>query len=174
MSILLVGLSESLARVLSRRLIAQGDEVRVLVAGGLTQPELPGVHVASGQYLDDADLIERACQNVRTVVLGEDLPSPRSDHLGPLIQGARAADVSRIVYYDPAPDLSIVEPLRTSDLEYVILAGGRSGLLRRASVHDDEDVAEAIDAADDTSGDLHLELDLTQPSGWEALKLSPR
>lgn len=171
MSILLVRVPEELGQVLSRRLIDQGDEVRALVTDDGPAPDLPGVHLATGRYLDDADLIERAAQNVRTIVVGEELPRPRAEYVAALVQGARAAGVSRIVYCDTEPDEDVVAPLRAAEIEYVVLRGGRTGLLRRGTAVGADDLAEAIDAADDTAGPLRLELDLTQPEAWGELKL---
>lgn len=172
MSVLLIGIDGELATVLARRLVDQDDEVRILVVDGddpASVPDAP-VHVASGRYLDDADLIERACQNVRTIVLGEreDIPSA----IGEVIKGARAAEVSRIVYCAASPDRRIREELRSSPIEYVVLeTGGWSPLRRRAPSI--EAVAEAIDAADDLAEEVRLELDLTADEGWLPLRLRP-
>lgn len=172
MSILFIGIDGDLATVLARRLVDQDDEVRILVVDGddpASVPDAP-VHVASGRYLDDSDLIERACQNVRTIVLGErgDIPSAMRE----VMKGARAAEVSRIVYCAGAPDRQIREELRSGPIEYVILETGRRSPLRRRALPI-EAVAEAIDAADDLADEVRLELDLTADEGWLPLRLRP-
>jgi hypothetical protein len=175
-SILLIRLPDDLAEATARRLLNQGDEVRVLV----TRDETPAaygdldVHIATGEYLDDADLIERAAQNVRTIVVGGELPEPRSGHAKALTEGARLARVGRIVYCDSEPDAELVEQLRASGLEFVVLAMGKKGFVRRTAAVAATDAAEAIDAADDIADEMHVELDLTQPQAWRALLLPPR
>lgn len=167
MSILLIGLDEELATVLSRRLIAEDDEVRVLIVeegGPQAVPDAP-VHVASGRYLDDADLIERASQNVRTIVLGShpSIPEAAED----IVKGARAAGVGRIVYCDTEADTDTVRTLKSGSIEYAILVTGKRA--RRGLSH--EAIAEAIDAADDLADKVELELDLTRPDHWTPLRL---
>lgn len=175
MSVLLYGVPDEPLAALSLRLIAQDDEVRVLVASGTDDGHLRelGLHVASGTYLDDADLIERASQNVRTLVVGPDLPRPREAHIEAVIRGARAAGVGRLVYFDADPDPDVTEPIKRSGIGYVILAIGRKGLLRRGGVAA-SDVAEAVDAADDLAGNVELNLDLGSAAGWKLLLLDPR
>lgn len=175
MSVLLYGVPDEPLAALSSRLIAQDDEVRVLVASGTEDAHLRelGLHVASGAYLDDADLIERASQNVRTLVIGPDLPRPREAHMEAAIRGAKAAGVDRLVYFDAVPDPDVTEPIKRSGIDYVILATGRKGLLRKGGVGA-SDVAEAVDAADDLAGDVELNLDLGAAEGWKALLLDPR
>ncbi|MFP5299297.1 MAG: hypothetical protein ACLGHL_09960 [Actinomycetota bacterium] len=169
MSILLIGVDDDLATVLSRRLIDQDDEVRVLVTedGGPSAVPDAAVHVASGRYLDDADLIERASQNVRTIVLGSHPSIPKA--AADIVSGARSAGVSRIVYCADAPDPGTAETVKASAIEYAILATGKR---RRRGLSVDA-VAEAIDAADDLADKVALDLDLTRPEQWSALRLSP-
>ena len=175
MSVLLYGVPDEPLDALAERLIAQDDEVRVLVASGTDDVSMRerGIHVATGTYLDDHDLIERACQNVRTMVIGPELPKPRDPHVDAVIRGAKAAGVGRLVYFDGAPDPAVAGPIKDSGIGYVILATGRKGLLRRGGVAA-ADVAEAVDAADDLAGDVHLDLDLGAPEAWDALRLDPR
>jgi len=165
MSILLIGDPGGLGEVLVRRLIAQGDEVRA-IATDADVGDLAGhgVHIARGPDLD-ADLVERAAQNVRTIVSfdGEILP--------PVIEGARAARVERIVLCAPSVAEGVRQQLRASELEYVVLEPPRKGLFRRGV--SDEALAEAIDAADDMSGRLRLELDLNEADAWAMLDLQP-
>lgn len=163
MSILLIGDPGSLGEALVRRLISQGDEVRA-IATDADGDELAGhgVHIARGSDLD-ADLVERAAQNVRTIVVFDD------STLEPVIEGARAARVERVVLCSDGISDEAREWLRASSLEYVVLKRPRKGLLRRGV--SDEALAEAIDAADDMSGKLRLELDLNEAEAWAMLKL---
>ena len=163
MSILLIGDPGSLGEVLVRRLISQGDEVRAIATEG-SEGELAGhgVHIARGPDLD-ADLVERAAQNVRTIVTFD------TSVLEPVIAGAQAARVERIVLCATSVPEADRASLRASGTEYVILQLPRKGLLRKG-VPDDA-VAEAIDAADDMSGKLRLELDLNEDVSWTMLNL---
>ncbi len=163
MSILLIGDPGSLGEVLVRRLISQGDEVRA-IATDATAEDLAGhgVHIARGEELD-ADLVERAAQNTRTIV------SFDVSTLEPIVEGARAARVERLVVCSRSVDEDAREQLRASGLEYVVLVPPRKGLFRRGV--SDEALAEAIDAADDMSGKLRLELDLNESEAWATLDL---
>lgn len=165
MSVLLIGDPGSLGEALVRRLIAQGDEVRAIAtdtdAEGLAGH---GVHIARGRDLD-ADLVERAAQNVRTIVVFD------AGILGPVIEGAQAAQVERIVLCAAALGDEARGQLRGSGIEYVVLEPPRKGLFRRGA--SDEALAEAIDAADDLAGRLRLELDLNETEAWAMLKLEP-
>ncbi|MBW3595153.1 MAG: hypothetical protein KY391_06200 [Actinobacteria bacterium] len=165
MSILLIGDPGSLGEVLVRRLVSQGDEVRAIATDpGANDLAAHGVHIARGRDLD-ADLVERAAQNVRTIVTFD------ASVLEPVIDGATAANVDRIVVCAAVVAEGEREQLRTSKLEYVVLVPPRKGLLRRGIP--DDALAEAIDAADDTSGRLRLELDLNESAAWAALGLDP-
>ena len=132
--------------------------------GDVGDLDVPGVHIARGTDLD-ADLVERAAQNVRTIVIFD----PAS--LEPVIEGARAAQVERIVLCATPVTPDARELLRTSQLEYVVLEPPRKGLFRKGV--SDEVLAEAIDAADDMSGKLRLELDLNETEAWAMLQLEP-
>jgi len=163
--ILLIGDPGALGEVLVRRLISQGDEVRAIATDSYTDDLAQhGVHIARGPDLD-ADLVERAAQNVRTIV------SFDGSTLEPVIEGARAARVERVVLCAASIPEEPRELLRESGLEYVVLVPPRKGLFRRGV--SDEALAEAIDAADDMSGKLRLELDLNEADAWGMLDLQP-
>jgi Trk K+ transport system NAD-binding subunit len=171
MSILLIRAGGPIGETVARRLRAEGDEVRVVEPA--EEPaeawrEL-GVKVAPGRD-DDADLIERAAQGVRTVVVFDGESGPAGDVIEEVVAGIAAAGVERVIVCARRPDQMVVDAVRTSGLDYVVLTVGR-GLLSRKRVSD-EDVAEAIDAADDLAGSPRLELDLTTRESWAALGLS--
>ena len=155
MSVLLAGLDHSVGAAVTRRLLGEGDQVRVILAPGEDATGYAGAHVATGDVGDD-DLVERAAQGARTIVLGE---GPR----GPALQGATRAGVERAVLLggrgDEVPD----------SMSWIVLLVPRS-LLRRPVLSPDA-VALAIDAADDLAGDPRLVADLATDEGWEALRL---
>ncbi len=167
MSILLIGDPGSLGEVLVRRLIRQGDDVRAIATdAGAGDLAGHGVHIARGPDLD-ADLVERAAQNVRTIVTFD--PSLESMEL--VLEGARGAGVERVVVYGAAVPASVRERLRRADVDYVVLRAPRRGRFRKRM--SEAALAEAIDAADDTAGTLRVELDLNEISAWRTLKLDP-
>ena len=167
MSVLFAGLDHSLALITARRLIEQGDEVRVL----LTEERFAdayravGVFVALGSELGDPDLVERACQNVRTLVLGP-ISKEVLEHM---LMGTAPAGVGRLVYVTerPGSELGVIERASHS---YVVLRCPRPGLLGRNRL-DPATLAEAIDAADDLDGEPRLDLDLGTDAAWAELKL---
>lgn len=171
MSILLIRAGGRIGETLARRLRAQGDEVRVVEAA--EEPAEAwrrlGVKVAPGSD-DDADLIERAAQGVRTAVVFDGKSGAAGDVIEDVVAGIAAAGVERVILCGRRPDPSTVDAVRTSGLDYVVLtvAGGRFSR-KRVSV---EAVAEAIDAADDLAGSPRLELDLTRKESWAALGLN--
>lgn len=153
MSVLLAGLDPELVAAVTRRLVAQGDQVRV-VARSAARP--PGAHVAIGDPGDD-DLVERAAQGARTIVAGVE------GRAGALAGAARAG-VDRAVLLGGDPDGV------PGSMSWVLLVTKRR--LRRSPAP--EDVAEAVDAADDLAGEPRLVADLTTDEGWRALRLEPR
>lgn len=172
MSVLLIGLADDLVDVLAARLIRQMDEVRALVTDqmGGAGTGTHAVHIASGPYLDDPDLVERAAQNVRTIVLGDHWEPRTVEALQAIADGARAAGVGRLVLVGTR----IVDWAShvIEGFEYVLLRAPRKGVLRRSGLSLDE-VAEAIDAADDLAGQVKLDLDLNDDEAWRDLRLAP-
>jgi hypothetical protein len=173
MAILLIGVDLELGTELIGRLLAQDDEVRVLEESSAAAAHWRklGAHVASGPQWD-ADLIERAAQNVRTIVVGpahRRTPSTLMDAV--IAGGGYAAPGMRLVVFGTDVDESVVESLRSSVLDYVVLEAPAAGLLGRRSKVTPRELAEAIDAADDLSGSPRLELDLSDPSARGALRL---
>jgi hypothetical protein len=169
-SVLLVGLDAELARTLTRRLISQHDEVRVIATTGDDAEALGnlGAHVARGQTLD-ADLVERAAQNVRSIVIGSIEPEIVSE----ILEGARFARVERVIVCSHHPLGSSADLLREASIQYVVLNYRKPGRFRRRSTQTNDYVALAIDTADDLAGEPRLELDLSSPSAAEALGLDP-
>ncbi|HEX2295221.1 MAG TPA: hypothetical protein VHN37_07930 [Actinomycetota bacterium] len=153
MSVLLVGLDAELVTAVTRRLTAQGDQVRIVARSG--EP-VPGAHVAVGDPGDD-DLVERAAQGARTIVAGE-------EGRAAALAGAARAGVDRAVLVggDAAG--------APASMSWVLLVTKRR--LRRGVAP--ADVAEAVDAADDMAGEPRLVVDLTTEDGWRALRLDPR
>jgi len=174
MSILLVGLGDDLLPSLIRRLTEQGDEVRVLEAGeeGGGRWSSMGAHVASGPRWD-ADLVERAAQNVRTIVVGDSHDRDPVELMDAVIEGGGFAsrEMRLVVLGEPQP--RALDALRASKLAFVVLKPKRRGLLGRGSALPPEALAEAVDAADDLAGDPRLELDLGEPDAWRELRLTP-
>ncbi|HWC14353.1 MAG TPA: NAD(P)H-binding protein [Actinomycetota bacterium] len=160
MSLLLVDPPVAAGEATVRHLLGEGDEVRVLVRnkdhGGTWKAA--GAHVAAGDPSDE-DLVERACQNVRTIVVFG-TPGPA------LLTGARAAGVGRVISVTASP-IETVE-----DLEHVALVVGRRWWPRSGRSH--EDVAVAISAADDIVTVPHGPVHLGEARGWRSLKLEPR
>ena len=169
MSVLLVGLPDDVADATIRRLVSQSDEVRVLTPDAWRGDPFraAGAYVALGDPADD-DLVERAAQNVRTLVLGDEGITPEA--LDALVTGASRAGVGRWIYCSDVPAQRIVDRLREAGKDYVVLATGRRGLLKRSSVTPVR-IGEAIDAADDLAGDVRLELDLNDPVAWKELRM---
>jgi len=170
-SVLLIRAGGPIGETLARRLRAEGDEVRVVVP-----PDEPaeawrelGVKVAPGH--DDADLIERAAQGVRTAVVIDGESGSALEVIEEVVVGISAARVERLILCARKPDQMLIDAVRASGLDYVVLTVGGGGLLsrRRISV---EGVAEAIDAADDLAGSPRLELDLTKKESWATLGLN--
>jgi TrkA-N domain len=167
MSILLVAARGPVGVALVERLVAEGDDVRVVegdAAAAARWREL-GAHVAAGRPYD-ADLVERAAQGVRTLVIAGEIDDP-----GAAIAGAVAAGVGRIVWLTSGRGRN-PSAFSGAGLDYVVLTvpaprwPRRSGLAPAA-------IAEAVDAADDLAGNPRLELDLGAADAWARLGLSP-
>lgn len=160
MSLLLVDPPARVGVAVVDHLVAEGDEVRVLIqdkASGAAWRSR-GAFVATGDA-DDEDLVERACQNVRTVVV-----------FGPptaaLVAGSRAAGAGRVI------TITGTAIPRVDALEHVrLVTRGRTWWSR--SRCSDEDVAIAVSAADDLVAVPVEPVFLTEPAGRRALKLEP-
>lgn len=185
MSILLIGAGSALGETLVRRLVGEGDEVRVLILDtedveeGGRLADL-GAYIATGPELD-ADLVERAATNCRTIVVIERSGDDTVEIVRTAITGGRSAlgtpdEGMRLILCGAPPDEDAVQALRESGIGYVTLRTGRklAGFLPIASARlTDDQVAIAVDAADDIAGEVKLELDLTEEADWKKLKLEP-
>ena len=166
MTIVVLGASGELGAAVVNRLLEAGDDVGVIEPSP-ERAELwrrAGAHVAPGSS-SDADLIERAAQDARTlVVLGAD-----RDVLNAAVEGARFAGVERIVVTWRRSNPESIALLRASGLDYVVLETA----LRLLGATSPEDVGRAVDAADDLPGRPRLELSLRSTKAWHELRLEP-
>lgn len=166
MSILLIDPDRTLGTSIASHLIGEGDEVRVLVTDPTGWKER-GVYVAVGDPMDP-DLVERACTNVRTIVFtftSRDVPVSL---LAAVIPAARRAGTDRVIVCAPAPDRTTIGWLESSGTSFVALSTGRRGFLPKKTV-EPSDIAEAVSAADDLTGEPRLLVDLTSEEEWSKL-----
>lgn len=158
MPVLLVAPPAGLGDAVVRRLIDHGDDVRVV------EPERAeagrwralGAHVAAGP--PDADLIERAAHQARTIVLFDPALVPVA------AAAAGSAGVDRLVVVTRTLKGATRAALEGAGLDFVALVAG--GPLRPVAAGE---VAAAIDAADDIAGAPRLVVDLRARAGWAQL-----
>lgn len=169
MAVLVITGGSELDEQVVTRLVSQGDEVRVLEPTSQRREHWvrSGAFLASGEA-DDPDLVERAAQNVRTIVVLTERVSSRV--IATVLEAGPKAGVDRLVCCAPTIPESVKTAVRSSSIDHVLLESGRPGLLRRRSPTM-EFLAEAVDAADDLAGEPRLELDLSQPDQAEHLGL---
>ena len=169
MSVLLVDPDEVWGPAIARLLLEEGDEVRVLTPHPSRWGDR-GVYVAPGDPLDP-DLVERACTNVRTVVLtflGRKAPMSLVDGV---LAGAIHAGTDRIVACAPSADADLIRALSAGGMSYVLVVTGRRGFLPKVTA-DAHAVAQAVSAADDLAGAPRLVVDLTTEAGRTELRLA--
>jgi CheY-like chemotaxis protein len=173
LSVLLIEPDDTNGPAVVRLLVSEGDDVGVIVGDGATGDRWKaiGAYVAAGAA-DDPDLIERASQHARSIVLFD----ATLDVLNAAIEGTRLAQRSpaRIIYCATGGVQGVDQALKASGLEYVLLAVpiARVGFRRRTKqAVDPTVVAEAVSAADDISGEVRLEVDPVTSAGREALAL---
>jgi hypothetical protein len=153
------------------RLRSQGDEVRVVEADSSRAIHWRGLGalVAEGAP-DNADLIERAAHDCRTLVIF-DVKDASPAVLEAAIEGVRNTSVDRAILLVGGPADRSLEAVRSSGLDHIFLhARSRRGILRRRGP-DASLLAEAIDAADDLAGSPRLDLDLSDPHTARVLGL---
>lgn len=177
MSVLLLGLESNFGSAVIQRLLDEDDIVGVIEedrARGEEWKKL-GAHVALGSPAD-FDLIERAAQHARSIVIVESGLSDAGAVVEATLMGARLVpgEQARIIFVTAAPDPEIGETLTGSEFDFLILKiGTGKSLIRRSRPMPPEQVAEAINAADDFAGSPRLEVDLGSNDGWSALGLEP-
>lgn len=175
MSVLLLGLDEQRGPAFIRRLLDEGDVVGVVEEdpARAAQWKRAGAHVASGSPAD-ADLIERAAQHARSIVVSLSERGASEAVVAAVLEAGRLAPEAPRIIVAGSPSSEIEEMLRGSAFDYVILRLPARRVLRRVPVLPPEDLAEAINAADDLAGSPRLDLDLTSEPGWERLGLAAR
>lgn len=169
MAILVITGGSDLDRVVVSRLVAQGDEVRVLEP----TPERRDEWVAGGAFVAvgdaaDPDLVERAAQNVRTILVLAGRVGP--EVLATVLDAGPRAGVDRLIWCGPTIPDPVTSAVRAGPLDHVLIATGAGGLLRRRAAPSAL-IAEAVDAADDLAGEPRLEIDLADPSQLRLLGL---
>ena len=171
MSILLIDPPEELGAAVVRRLVDDGDEVRVLIRerGGTQYWKELGAHVAVGDPADD-DLVERAALNVRTIVL-LNWDGISATNAEATIAAAHRSGVDRVIATAKRRDPEATEILDRIDVDYIILI-----VLRRllASAVDPEEVGRAVSASDDLAGNPRLVIDVSDRSDRQLLRLVER
>jgi hypothetical protein len=167
MAILVIAGGTELDESVVERLLSQGDEVRVLEPSGARRERWQqlGAFLAVGEG-DDPDLVERAAQDVRTVVVLSDRVTP--EIVATVLEAGPKAGVDRLICCAPQIASAVRGVVRASRLDHILLQTGRPGLLRRKTVPGPR-IAEAVDAADDLAGDPRLEIDLTDPEQGKLL-----
>lgn len=179
MSVLLVGVRGELGRVVAARLIAEGDQVRVVEDRPAAAEEWVrlGAHVARGSGADP-DLIERAAHGVRTIVVGEDESVAAAVIVDAVLGGVRIAgrsDIRLVVLTTASPAEEPTGTVVASGLDHVIVRIPTSRRLFRTErkVFRAEALAQVIDAADDVAGHPRDDIDLSDADAWRRLGLEP-
>ena len=163
MSLLLIGLNEEYGPALVKRLVAEGDVVGVIEHDSRRAETWRGLgaHVAIGTPMD-FDLIERAAQHARSIVVLADLWDDPVPLVDPILTGARLApgERARMIFVVERSG-GVGETLAESEFDFVILETGSArawiGRRRKPAA---EDVADAVNAADDLAGSPRLVVDL--------------
>jgi hypothetical protein len=171
-SVLVIDPDETNGLSVVELLVSEGDEVGVIVADPSDAGawKKTGAQVAIGSSADP-DLIERAAQHARSIILFD----ARPDTVETVIEGARLVGPvpARVVYCSTGIH-DVRAELESSGLEFVLLTipVERVGLRRRRrqAVNPDS-VASAVNAADDLAGELRLRIDLADDDAWRRLGL---
>jgi nucleoside-diphosphate-sugar epimerase len=171
--LLLVGLEGDTGEALVTRLLGHGDDVRVVESDPrrATRWRALGAHVAPGDPTDP-DLVERAAEGVRSIVVIERGDAELRAVVEAVAIAARSSG-ARVIVGASVVDAATRAVVIDAGIEHVLLSTSgarRSPWARRAGVRS---AIAAIDAADDLAGEVRLDLDLTQPEAWSALRLPP-
>lgn len=171
MALLLIRASGSIGEALAKRLVAQGDQVRVIEQSPevLGAWEQEGIHVVRGDP-GDRTLVAQAAHGVRTVVIMDDEAGDVSDVIDSVVAGTVQAGVGRIVLFGWDPPAPVVDAVTNSGRDHVVINAGRKKLFGKKP--SPEALAEAIDAADDLDGNPRLIVDLRDPTAWNSLRLA--
>jgi NADPH:quinone reductase-like Zn-dependent oxidoreductase len=174
MSVLLVGAAGATGDAVVSRLLDAGDEVRVVATPSedVERWRSRGAHIALG-HPDDDDLIERAAQNTRSIVVFFESAGAPQEMLKAAVMGATRAGVERLIVVCPALGTEVEDTFAQTSIDYIVLVTGSSGR-RMISLRPSlaaENIALAVDAADDVAGHPRSVLDLRRPEAWRALKL---
>ncbi|MDP9234761.1 MAG: hypothetical protein M3P01_09465 [Actinomycetota bacterium] len=171
MSVLLLSPPQPVGTAVIERLIAQGDEVRVIEADRELAERWKslGAYVALGAS-DDPDLIERAARSCRTMVLF-DLDDAGLPRLETALGAVARTTVDRVVAVATGRGTRCLDLLRSQAMDHVFLRASRRRTLWSPSSTTPSVIAEAIDAADDLAGNPRLELDLSDRGAADALGL---
>ena len=180
MSVLLVGVRGELGRAVAARLIAEGDEVRVVEDRPAAAQEWGrlGARVAHGSG-SDPDLVERAAHGVRTIVVGEDESAAAAAVVDAVLEGVRIAgrsDIRLVVLTTTSAPDEATGAVVSSAHDHVIvrIPTGRRLLGRPRAPFPAEVLAEVVDAADDLAGNPRDDIDLSDAAAWMRLGLEPR
>lgn len=175
MGVLLLGPGGELGPAIVQRLASQGDDVRVVTEDaqiGDASRSL-GARVARGPATD-ADLVERAAQGVRSIVIFDD-PSTGSEVAAAALEAARLAGTERVIVVCGAANDAAAAAVIASSVEHVVIVtGGPGGPLRFSKRRVEsfrEKVAEAVDAADDLAGHPRMVVDVYDPGSLASLNL---
>jgi NAD(P)-dependent dehydrogenase (short-subunit alcohol dehydrogenase family) len=166
LSILLIEPDKDLGGAIVRRLLDEGDEVRVLAREPEPWKQL-GAFVATGDPFD-VDLVERACTNVRTIVFTAAVRAVPVSLVEGVLPAAAKAGTDRVIVCTPKDDERLRSSLEASGWSYAVLILGRRGFLPRKTVEPD-DVATAVSAVDDIAGMPKVVADLATEEGWAKL-----
>ena len=170
MSLVLVGPNGSLGDAVFNRLSGQGDGIRVIVADDAAGAEWKrrGAFVAVAEEWD-ADLIERASYEARTIIVFPQPDREEVELLEEVVTGAGVTSVDRVIVI--RSEASVPQPLVGARVGHVVLGVGKRSVLRRSKPVADDLVARAVDAADDLDGKPLLAIDLTGREGPAQLGL---
>ena len=120
----------------------------------------------------DPDLIYRSAQQARSIVVFEDHLRAPEAVVGAIVETAPSLpEAPRLLLIGRSPRAALLERLRASPLDFIVLGIGVKRLLDRRTRVTPGRLAEAVSAADDLGGNPRLELDLADTSAWSLLGL---
>lgn len=170
-AVMLIRANGAIGEALVKRLVAQGDQVRVIELF----PEVVEAWQEEGAYVvrgdpGDPTLVAEAAHGARTIVVLDDEAGDVQDIIDSVLEGAAQAQVSRIVLFGWNPAPAAIDAITSSGRDHIVLIAGRKKLLGKNL--STQVIAEAIDAADDLAGEPRLVLDLRERPSWAALRVA--